>query len=759
MINTTSMQISVPMQNTNQLTDIKNTLSELQKLPASTSLPLATLNSLLQLVQNLVKELGDSHSTQDKPAHKEGEINKPELKNNPASTHSSNEIVGTEGDDLLNGNHDNNRMQGLGGDDRLLGRQGNDVMLGGSGDDQLYGGSGDDNLIGGSGDDYLAGGRGNNQLSGGNGNDILNSRLGNDFLDGGSGNDTARVRANIDDYSIEVTDQDPPVIGPAIPQNDDLPAIGAEDDSKIILTHKETGQRIEVINTESFKFNDVTLSLDEMKARAETTTPPNNQIALSDAEQEGVLGVFGSSGAMGNAGVRVIDNDGDGQISTGDTAILATGNANSVSQQFKDLSDDDITSINNHVDESQVQLTAAQQFAAEAVTGLSNIYINDEDDSGTLSEGDIAVSSGPDSQQYTLTASDVDAILSFQPPYVEITPVQQTAIESVFGIKDPIVDDHDLSGTLSEGDIIRGSDPSDKAITLTAANIDAINSNIMDQPPRVEITAAQKSAIQSVTGLSDIYVNDNDSSASLSEGDIVISARSGDQHELTATDLEMINSFQPPYVDNLNPTQLNAIETRTGLSDFHVDDNDLSGELSVGDTVVSLDDEIASVTLTADDITAIKENSVTGPMNIGADLKSLLEQSPDFSNIEIYSGSNNGRLGAGDIVVADSSNPDSATYTLTLDDEINNTLNGISLDSVLPRVSLSTQEQEDLTAIATTFTTPVDHGVYVFDHDKSGSFSAGDTIIPIDSSGPMYDITEDDIANNMLFDQPFDFNT
>ncbi len=543
----------------------------------------------------------------------------------------ANNIIGTEGDDNLEGNHENSQMQGLGGDDRLFGRQGNDVIFGGSGDDRLYGGQGNDNLIGGSGDDYLAGGRGTNRLSGGSGNDILNSRLGDDFLDGGSGTDTARIRANIDEYTIKVEQQDPPAIGPITEhENNELPdELSQLDNSKIVLIHKETGQRIEVVNTEKFRFNDVRLSLDEIKQRAESDTSNPGTVALSGSQREGVLGVFGANGAVGatgDAGVRVIDND--GVISAGDTAVLATGNASSVSQQFRDLSDTDVAAINN-----------------------------------------------------------------------------------------PIIRD--------------GSN--------------------------VNITAAQQSTIEGLTGLRDIHVHDTDNSETLSVGDIVTSPN-GSDHTLTAADLERINSFQPPYVDNLNPTQINAIAAQTGISNFRVDDNDLSENLSVGDTVVDLSGNSANITLTAEDFSAIQENSVRGPMNINPALKALIEQSPDFTDIELFAGSNNARLGAGDIVVADRNNPDSATYTLTLEDEINNTINGVAMDSALPRVALSEQQQQELTAIAKTFTTPVDHGVYVFDHDKSGSFSVGDTIIPIDSSGPMYDIRESDITSNTLFDQPFDFS-
>ena len=747
MINRTNETTGVRSQayRDNQIESIRNTLVELQSSAGGKTLPLVVLKNLMQLVQNLVKQLGD-----DKTGNK-----KETGSTVPASMPIN--IIGTEGNDRLEGNHKNNRMLGLGGDDRLYGRQGNDVIFGNAGNDRLYGGQGNDNLIGGTGDDYLAGGRGTNRLSGGEGNDILNSRLGNDFLDGGTGTDTARIRANINEYSIKVEQQDPPVIGANGQVGNELPAIGQPDRSKIVLIHKETGQRIEVINTEKFRFNDVRLSLDEIKQHADSNTNVSNPatVALSGAQREGVLGVFGSEGATGDVGVRVIDNDGNGTISAGDTAVLATGNANSVSQQFRDLSDTDIASINNTRDGSRVSITAAQQQAIEGVTGLRDIHVHDADNSGTLSVGDLVV--GAKGSEHRLTAADLEAVTSFQPPYVDkLSPTQINAIAARTGINEFRVDDNDLSGNLSVGDTVVSSDENIPSITLSDDDIRVIKENSGKDEPTVSVTAAQKQAIEGVTGLSDIHVHDTDNSGTLSIGDVVTSAKGA--HTLTAANLDAITSFQPPYVDKLNPTQINAIAARTGINEFRVDDNDLSGSLSVGDTVVSSDENIPSITLSAEDISVINENSVRGAMRIDAGLKSLLEQSPDFSNIDIYSGSNNARLGAGDIVVADRNDPASATYTLTLDDEINNTINGISVDAFLPRVSLSVQQQQELTAIAKTFTTPVDHGIYVFDHDKSGSFSVGDTIIPIDSSGPMYDLVEKDIATNTLFGKPFDFS-
>lgn len=81
-------------------------------------------------------------------------------------------IVGTEGRDLISG---------AGGNDTLSGRGGNDFIDGGDGDDVISGGDGDDVIYGGSGDDIIRGDRGNDSIEG---------QEGLDTLDGGEGVDT-----------------------------------------------------------------------------------------------------------------------------------------------------------------------------------------------------------------------------------------------------------------------------------------------------------------------------------------------------------------------------------------------------------------------------------------------------------------------------------------------------------------------------------------------------------------------------------------
>jgi hypothetical protein len=107
-------------------------------------------------------------------------------------------VVGTPGDDNLEGSGEDDRLvgrrgndnlTGLAGDDRLIGGRGLDELRGGPGDDLLRGGANADELYGDEGDDVLRGGSGRDRLEGEAGNDALFGGGGRDFLRGGSGSD------------------------------------------------------------------------------------------------------------------------------------------------------------------------------------------------------------------------------------------------------------------------------------------------------------------------------------------------------------------------------------------------------------------------------------------------------------------------------------------------------------------------------------------------------------------------------------------
>lgn len=149
------------------------------------------------------------------------------------------DIIGTDGDDELNGTTADERIFGLGGSDSIWGNDGHDIIHGQAGNDtifdsaghdRLYGGAGIDTLVisylsffdtqppitftfdpeagpvttryggtavgfeqisftGGSSDDNITGGNRDDMLRGWHGNDVLHGGAGKDFLIGDDGDD------------------------------------------------------------------------------------------------------------------------------------------------------------------------------------------------------------------------------------------------------------------------------------------------------------------------------------------------------------------------------------------------------------------------------------------------------------------------------------------------------------------------------------------------------------------------------------------
>lgn len=83
-----------------------------------------------------------------------------------AAAPSSDVLLGTGGDDVLDGGSGNDVICGLGGNDVLSGGSGNDILVGGAGADELSGGSGNDTLYGDAEDTVLEGGSGDDAIDG-----------------------------------------------------------------------------------------------------------------------------------------------------------------------------------------------------------------------------------------------------------------------------------------------------------------------------------------------------------------------------------------------------------------------------------------------------------------------------------------------------------------------------------------------------------------------------------------------------------------
>ena len=127
-----------------------------------------------------------------------------------------NKIVGTPGNDNLDGDDFDNYIYGLpgndyingfGGDDVINGGDGDDVIFGGDDSDLLYGGNGNDHIYGNDGVDFLDGGMGNDYLDGGenndsiigdDGDDIIVDLYGDNKINGGNGNDNIKTGSGID---------------------------------------------------------------------------------------------------------------------------------------------------------------------------------------------------------------------------------------------------------------------------------------------------------------------------------------------------------------------------------------------------------------------------------------------------------------------------------------------------------------------------------------------------------------------------------
>ena len=106
----------------------------------------------------------------------------------------------------ISGTADQDRLLGTDGDDFIEGGDERDQLFGFNGDDILHGGAGNDTLVGYDGDDVLQGDGGNDTFNPGHGNDLMNGGDGNDYYDdtnsmgvvttgskgfvGGAGNDT-----------------------------------------------------------------------------------------------------------------------------------------------------------------------------------------------------------------------------------------------------------------------------------------------------------------------------------------------------------------------------------------------------------------------------------------------------------------------------------------------------------------------------------------------------------------------------------------
>ncbi|WP_127111826.1 calcium-binding protein [Shimia sediminis] len=114
-------------------------------------------------------------------------------------------------DDILVDEGDNDLLIGTEGEDALDGGTGYDIAFGLEGEDTLAGGSEDDLLLGGQDNDLVQGGSGDDVLVGGDGSDTLIGNSGDDVIDGTSQLDedalqaSAETAATIDDLTYSLS--------------------------------------------------------------------------------------------------------------------------------------------------------------------------------------------------------------------------------------------------------------------------------------------------------------------------------------------------------------------------------------------------------------------------------------------------------------------------------------------------------------------------------------------------------------------------
>jgi uncharacterized repeat protein (TIGR01451 family) len=140
---------------------------------------------------NAANNLDTETTTINKPPTTPKPPKTPKHKHGRASC-ASPTIVGTAGDDVLQGTNHADSIVGLTGNDQIFGNGGNDVICASAGFDLVVGGSGKDFVNGGANGDKLLGQGGGDTLKGKNGRDKLKGGQGDDLLNGGKGVDKCK---------------------------------------------------------------------------------------------------------------------------------------------------------------------------------------------------------------------------------------------------------------------------------------------------------------------------------------------------------------------------------------------------------------------------------------------------------------------------------------------------------------------------------------------------------------------------------------
>ncbi len=146
-------------------------------------------------------------------------------------------LVGGNGNNWIQGGEGNDQLTGGDRNDQIRGRAGNDIIRGGKRHDRLFGNDGNDQIFAGSGNDFIRGDAGQDILFGQNGNDRIAGGSGDDEVNAGSGDDRLDINRNYSSFTV----------------------FGSPS-TLIVEDNSNAEGRDEVSGTETFRFNDVTLS-------------------------------------------------------------------------------------------------------------------------------------------------------------------------------------------------------------------------------------------------------------------------------------------------------------------------------------------------------------------------------------------------------------------------------------------------------------------------------------------------------------------
>ncbi|MEM7620208.1 MAG: calcium-binding protein [Pseudomonadota bacterium] len=237
-----------------------------------------------------------------------------------------NVIVGTDGQDNLEGTISDDLIFGLGGDDEI---KGND------GDDQLYGGSGDDTVDGEDGDDVLIGGEGVDTLIGGFGNDTILASFddeaiyGNDINNNGKDGDV-----DVADFSETTINQDTKEFLSTVVDHSKTTI----ENGTILFTFKERnvdftafnleGQSLEASDFETIRLNvedgSEVISLIEDHSVIYGTF--DDDVRVGTALDDRIYGLAGNDELRGGSGMDLlVGGDGDDELHGGNDIDLLQG--------------------------------------------------------------------------------------------------------------------------------------------------------------------------------------------------------------------------------------------------------------------------------------------------------------------------------------------------------------------------------------------------------------------------------------------------